>query len=75
MDKYFYAEASDELWPSIKSVNAKSYNDAVDIVITKYFEKFDDDNIINFDSFEDFREYLNENYGIALSDIEILEEL
>lgn len=75
MDKYIYAEATDEFWPSIKAINAKSYNDAVEIVIGEYFAKLDDDKIISFDSFEDFRDYLNEKYRIALSDIEILEEL
>lgn len=75
MNTYVYAEATIEDWPIIKSFQARSYNDAVEIVMGEYFKSLDDDELINFDYFEDFRDYLNETYSIALSDIEVLEEL
>jgi hypothetical protein len=55
---------------------AKSYNDAVEILITQYGEQLDDDKILDtIDDWEQLREYLNDNYSIALSDLEIYEEL
>ena len=76
LNKYIYAEATQDYWPQIKTIMAKSYNDAVELLITKYGEELDDDSIL--DSIEDWdqlREYLNDNYSIALSDLEIYEEL
>ena len=76
MNKYVWAECPVDYWPSIKSMMAKSYNDAVEILITQYGEELDDDKIL--DSIEDWkqlREYLNDNYSIALSDLEIYEEI
>lgn len=75
MDKYVYAECTQDYWPEIKTVMAKSYNDAVEKLINKYGTEFNDDNILNLDDFRKFREYLNENYSIALSDLEIYEEI
>lgn len=76
MNKYLWAECPTDYWPTIKTLMAKSYNDAVEIIITKYGNELDDDSIL--DSIEDWkqlREYLNDNYSIALSDLEIYEEL
>jgi hypothetical protein len=76
MNKYLWAECPTDYWPTIKTLMAKSYNDAVEIIITKYGNELDDDSIL--DSIEDWkqlREYLNNNYSIALSDLEIYEEL
>lgn len=75
MDKYVYAECTQDYWPEIKTVMAKSYNDAVEKLINKYGTEFNDDNILNLDDFLAFRDYLNEQYSIALSDLEIYEEL
>ena len=101
MNKYLWAECTTDYWPSIKTIMAKSYNDAVEKVINKYataaspamrFIKGvelinsgnvnyvnanveDDDSILNFDNWDEFREYLNEEKSIALSDLEIHEEI
>lgn len=75
MNKYLFAECPQDYWPEIKTIMAKSYNDAVEKLINKYGIELDDDKILNFDNFEDFRDYLNINYSIALSDLEIYEEI
>lgn len=75
MNKYLWAECTTDYWPSIKTIMAKSYNDAVEKVINKYATELDDDNILNFDNWDEFREYLNEEKSIALSDLEIHEEI
>ena len=76
MDKYLWAECSVDTWPVIKTVMAYSYNDAIEKLIIKYGTKLEDDDILNtIDNWEQLREYLNEKYNIALSDLEIYEEL
>lgn len=75
MNKYIYAECPVDYWPSIKSVMATSYNNAVDKLIDKYSTELDDEEILKFDDFKLFREYLNDKYSLALSDLEIYEEL
>ena len=75
MNKYYYAECPLEYWPEIKSISAKSYNDAVERLINKYATEFEDDNIFKCDDFESLRDYLNSNFTIALSDLEIIDEL
>lgn len=75
MNKYVYAEATEDYWPQIKTIEARSYNDAVEKIINNYSAELDDDNMLKFDKWDDFCEYLNENYTIALSDLEIYEEL
>jgi ABC-type uncharacterized transport system involved in gliding motility auxiliary subunit len=75
MNKYIWAECAVDYWPEIKTIMAKSYNDAIEKLINKYGIELDDDKILNIDNFEDFREYLNTNYNIALSDLEIYEEI
>jgi hypothetical protein len=54
---------------------AKSYNDAIERLVTKYSEQLDDDSILEFSDWQKFCEYLNDNYSIALSDIEDYEEI
>ena len=76
LNKYLWAECPEDIWPSIKTISAKSYNDAVEKLIMQYGNELEDDFIL--DSIEDWkqlREYLNDNYSIALSDLEIYEEL
>lgn len=76
MNKYLWAECPVDIWPSIRTISAKSYNDAVEKLIMQYGNELEDDFIL--DSIEDWkqlREYLNDNYSIALSDLEIYEEL
>jgi hypothetical protein len=76
MNKYLWCEAPQEFWPVIKTLMAKSYNDAVEKLIIQYGEQFDDDTILNtIDDWEQLREYLNDKYSLALSDLEIYEEL
>lgn len=75
MDKYVWAESSQDYWPQIKTISAKSYNDAVENVINKYGNELDDDKIYEYDNWNDFREYLNDTFFIALSDLEMYEEL
>lgn len=75
MDKYLWAECSVDYWPSIRTIMAKSYNDAVEKIISKYSNELDDDSILSFDNWEELREYLNDNHSIALSDLEIYEEI
>lgn len=75
MNKYIYAECPIDYWPSIKSVTAVSFNDAVEKLIEKYFTSFDDDKILELENFKQLREYLNDFHELALSDLEIYEEL
>lgn len=76
LNKYIYAEATQDYWPQIKTVSAKSYNDAVEKLIIQYGNELDDDKIL--DTIEDWNqlsEYLNDNYIIALSDLEDYDEI
>ena len=76
LNKYVYAESTQDYWPEIKTVSAKSYNDAVEKLIMQYGNDLDDDKILDtIEDWEQLRDYLNENYTIALSDLEIYEEL
>lgn len=75
INTYIWAECTEDLWPTIEKITATSYNDAVEKLINKYSVQLDDDNILKFDDWKQFREYLNDEYCIALSDIEILEEI
>ena len=75
MNKYVYAEATEDYWPQIKTIEARSYNDAVERIINKYATELDDDEILNYDNWDSFRDFLNEFKVIALSDLEIYEEL
>ena len=76
MNKYLYAECTQDYWPLIKSVTAKSYNDAVEKLIIQYGNELEDDEILNtIEDWDQLREYLNSEHTIALSDLEIYEEL
>lgn len=75
MNKYLWAEATQDYWPSIKTISAKSFNDAVEKIINKYAEELDDDAILDIDNWDDLSEYLNGNYIIALSVLEDIDEL
>ena len=76
LNKYIYAESTQDYWPEIKTISAKSYNDAVEKLIMQYGEQLDDENILNtIEDWEQLSEYLNTNYTIALSDLEDYEEL
>ena len=75
MNKYLWCEATEDYWPSIKTIMAKSYNDAVEKIINKYATELDDDELLTYDNWESFRDFLNEFKAIALSDLEIYEEI
>jgi hypoxanthine phosphoribosyltransferase len=75
LNKYIYAEATQDYWPQIRTVSAKSYNDAVEKVINEYSNNLDDDDLLKCYYWEEFREKLNDSHTIALSDLEIYEEI
>ena len=75
MNKYIWAECPSDEWPVIKTIMAKSYNDAVERIINKYSVELDDDSILNYDDWDTLRDNLNVDYTLALSDLEDYEEL
>lgn len=76
MNKYLWAECPTDYWPEIKTIMATSYKDAVEKIIIKYGTELDDDKILDkIDDWEQLREYLNDNYTVALSDLEDYDEL
>ena len=76
LNKYLWADCPTDVWPTIRTISAKSYNDAVEKLIMQYGNELDDDKILDtIEDWEQLRDYLNENYSIALSDLEIYEEL
>ena len=74
MNKYVYAEASQDYYPVIKSVIANSYHDAVEKIVEQYSEKFDEITDL-IDNWDELREILNAHYYIDISDLEDYEEL
>lgn len=76
LNKYVYAESTQDYWPEIKTISAKSYYDAVEKLIMQYGDQLEDDKILNtIEDLDQLKEYLNSNYTIALSDLEDYEEL
>ena len=76
MNKYVWAEATQDYWPETKTIMAISYNDAVEKIIIKYGTELDDDKILNsIDDWQQLSEYLNDNYTIALSNLEDYDEI
>lgn len=76
MNKYVWAEATQDYWPEIKTIMAASYNDAVEKIIIKYGTELDDDKILDsIDDWQQLSEYLNDNYTIALSNLEDYDEI
>lgn len=75
MNKYVWAECPVDEWPIIRTIMAKSYNDAVEKIINKYSIELDDDNLLKCDNWDDFSEELNTTYTIALSNLEDYEEI
>ncbi len=76
MNKYVYAEATQDFWPQIKTISAKSYNDAVEKLIMQYGDELDDDKILDtIENWDQLSEYLNDHYTIALSDLEDYDEI
>lgn len=76
MNKYVYSECPEDYWPEVKTIVAASYEDAVEKLINKYANEFDDDTIARgFDDFKYLREYLNDTYTFAISDLIDIESL
>ena len=76
MNKYIWAEATQDYWPEIKTIMAPSYKDAVEKLIIKYGTELDDDKILDsIDDWQQLSEYLNDNYIIALSNLEDYDEI
>ena len=76
MNKYVWAEATQDYWPEIKTIMASSYKDAVEKLIIKYGTELDDDKILDsIDDWQQLSEYLNDNYTIALSNLEDYDEI
>ena len=75
MNKYLWAECPVDVYPVIRTIMARSYNDAVEKIINTYSIELDDDDILNCDTWDLFRDCLNDRHDIALSDLEIHEEL
>jgi len=76
LNKYLWADCPTDVWPRIRTISAKSYNDAVEKLIMQYGNELEDDKILDtIEDWEQLRDYLNETYNIALSDLEIYEEL
>lgn len=76
MNKYVYAEATQDYWPQIKTISAKSYNDAVEKLIMQYGNELEDDKILDtIEDWDQLSEYLNNRYTIALSDLEDYDEI
>lgn len=76
MNKYIWAHCPVDVWPYIRNIMAKSYNDAVEKLIIQYGNELEDDYIItSIENWKQLKEYLNDNYSIALSDLELYEEI
>lgn len=76
MNKYIWTHCTDDYWPEFRTISANSYNDAVEKIIIKYGEEFDDDTILDsIDNWKLLREHLNDYYNVVLSDLEDIEEL
>ena len=76
MNKYIWAEATQDYWPEIKTIMAPSYKDAVEKLIIKYGTELDDDKILDsIDDWQQLSEYLNDNHTIALSNLEDYDEI
>lgn len=76
LNKYIWAESTQDYWPTIRTISGKSYNDAVEKIIILYGNEFEDDTILStVEDWEQLREYLNDHYTIALSDLEDYEEI
>lgn len=75
MIRYIYAECPVDYWPSIKSITAVSLEDATEKLIEKYTNEFEDDEIGKISEFKYLRDYLNDQYSLAISDLYDYEEI
>ena len=69
MNKYVYSICGSDTFPEINSLQAISYNDAIEHLINKLAIEFDDDKIASFDEIFDLQCYMNDNYNYVISDL------
>jgi len=70
MNKYIYSICEPDDFPYMDTVVAKSYSHAVDKLIKRFVDRFDDDDqITEIGTFEDLQVYLNSKYTIVISDL------
>lgn len=74
MNRYLYAECPVDYWPSIRVISAASLDDATEKLIEKYNNEFEDDAIGKLSEYKQLKEYLNDTYSLALSDLYDYEE-
>ena len=75
MNKYVYAEATQDFWPQLRTIMAPSYREAVDKVIESYSDEFPDKDFSSVENWENLHEFLNASVDIDLSDLKDVEEL
>jgi hypothetical protein len=74
MNKYVYSEMYD--FPEIKTIMGKSYQDAVERLINKYVEQYEnDEELPKIDNLEDLQLYMSDTYEVELSDLVDIDEL
>lgn len=70
MNKYIYSICEPDDFPYIDTIVAKSYAHAVDKLIKKFVDEYEDDNdIVDIGTLEDLQVYLNEHYTVVISDL------
>ena len=68
MNTYIYSLCEADDFPSLETIVAKSYSHAVEKLIKKFVDRFeDDDEITDISTFEVLQEYLNATYNIVIS--------
>lgn len=75
MITFIYSYCPPDEFPEILTITGQSYNDAVNKLIQKFVDKYDtDDEIVNIEDFIALQEYLNETYGVVISDLYDIED-
>lgn len=75
VNKYIYSECIDGAWPEIKVYLSRSYKDCVNAIISEYGVAFEDDDILNLETFDELQELLNDRYMIVISQLYEVDEL
>ena len=76
MNKYVYSVCTSDDFPYLDTISGQSYNDAVNKLIQKYIDKYDDDDkIVDIEDFDDLQVHLNEYHDLVISDLYDIEDL
>lgn len=76
MNNYVYSICDPDDFPYLDTVVANSYNDAVDKLVRKMSDEFEDDNeITEIETLEDLQVYLNDKYTVVISDLYDIDDL